>query len=87
MARVASSVVARLAMALLVGGGDVVPAACGLRRALDVLGALLVGRRDLEGREVALERLGGVLEPGLVEAGDLAEELELRVRVLLVARA
>ena len=46
--------------------------------------ALRVAGRELEGRQVALEGALRLLELRLVEAGDLAQELELRLGVLIV---
>ena len=51
-----------LAIARLVRRDERVPAAGGARGALDVVDALLVARRELERREVALEGLLRVLE-------------------------
>ncbi|MFT3771956.1 MAG: hypothetical protein QM820_41650 [Minicystis sp.] len=68
----------------LKGRDERVPPAGAARRALDVLDALRVARRQLEGREEPLEGALRLLELRLVKPGDLAVQLELGLVVLIV---
>ena len=62
---------------------DVVPLPGRLGGALDVA-VVCSSRGRSRSREIALERLLRLVEPAFVERRDLAQERELRVRVLLV---